>query len=97
MTAIVEVPASLLWKTTSVWVQPGDTLHFRTSGLWFDAVIGCFADGYSASLFYRLNVLPRIPDNGRHFRLTGRIVELGVEPGHPRNATSCPILSRAGV
>jgi len=91
MPAIIEVPARLLWKATSVWVQPGDVLHFRASGLWFDAVIACSADGYGASLFYRLNVLPRIPDNGRYFRLMGRIVESGVEPAQDDVAETFPI------
>jgi len=91
MPAIIEVPARLLWKATSVWVQPGDVLHFRASGLWFDAVIACSADGYGASLFYRLNVPPRIPDNGRYFRLMGRIVESGVEPAQDDVAETFPI------
>src|SRR5229473_2056160 len=91
MTDLIEVPARVLWKATSVWVQPGDALHFRASGRWVDAVIACSADGYHASLFYRLNVLPRIPDDGRYFRLMGRLVESGAEPAQDDVAETFPI------
>ncbi len=91
MTDLIEVPARVLWKATSVWVQPGDALHFRARGRWVDAVIACSADGYHASLFYRLNVLPRIPDDGRYFRLMGRLVESGAEPAQDDVAETFPI------
>lgn len=91
MTDTVDVPANQMWKATQVWVKPGDTLHFQTSGIWFDAFIGCSADGYDASWFYRLNILPRIPDSGRYFRLMGRIVEAGAEPAKDDIADTFPI------
>jgi hypothetical protein len=95
MAIVVDVPAKAMWQATPVQVQPGDTLHFQASGRWFDAVIGCSADGYSAPLFYGLNVLPRIPDDGRYFRLMGRIVEDGVEPQHDDVAETFAIGSQA--
>ena len=80
MADIVEVPARRMWVDTPVWVKPGDVLSFRASGTWVDAYIPCSADGYPASLLYALNRPPRIADDGRYFRLMGRIVADGTEP-----------------
>ena len=68
------VESRLTWNRTPFTVKAGDWLHLRASGTWWDAFIPCSADGYAAPWFYALNVLPRIPDNGRYFRLMGRIV-----------------------
>jgi hypothetical protein len=76
----VVVPAAFTWTATEVWMQQGDTLTFRADGTWVDAVIPCSADGYRATLFYSLGLLPRIPDSGRYFRLMGRIVASGAQP-----------------
>lgn len=70
----LRIDSRLEWNRTPIVVQPGDRLRLRASGTWWDAVIPCSADGYGASLFYALKVLPRIPDDGRYFRLMGRIV-----------------------
>jgi hypothetical protein len=86
----VQVVARKQWNSSPIWVTPGDTLHFRATGTWYDAYIPCSADGYRASLFYRLGILPRVPDDGRYFRLMGRIVEDGKEP---RKTTSSKHLS----
>lgn len=61
------------WFATPVWVQAGEVLTFRASGTWWDAVIPCSADGYAAPLFYAAGLFPRIPDDGRYFRLMGRV------------------------
>ena len=76
----LNVPSHATWVATPVWVQAGDRLVFRAEGTWFDAVIPCSADGYPAPFFYALNLLPRIPDDGRYFRLMGRIVADGQQP-----------------
>jgi len=62
------------WNATPIVVKTGERLRLSASGTWWDAVIPCTAEGYDASLFYALKVLPRIPDNNRYFRLMGRIV-----------------------
>jgi hypothetical protein len=43
-------------------------------------VIPCTADGYAAGFFYAMHELPRIPDDGRYFRLMGRISTDGKQP-----------------
>jgi hypothetical protein len=68
------VDSRVEWNRTPFVVKTGDRLRLRASGTWWDAFIPCSADGYGAPWFYALKVLPRIPDNGRYFRLMGRIV-----------------------
>lgn len=68
------------WVATPVWVAPGDTLVFSASGVWVDATIPCSANGYPAPLFYAAGLFPRIKDDGRYFRLMGRIVADGQQP-----------------
>lgn len=80
MVDVITVSSRDVWKETPVWVRPGDTLVLTAHGIWVDAVIPCSADGYPAGLFYTLNRLPRIPDDGRYFRLMGRIVADGIAP-----------------
>jgi hypothetical protein len=74
MADTVEVPSRETWVATPVTVEPGQVLHFRAEGTWWDAVIPCSADGYPAPFFYALGRPPRIPDDGRYFRLMGRVV-----------------------
>ena len=81
MPAPFEVKAALEWNRTTFQVTPGKW-RFRATGTWYDAVIPCSADGYAAPLFYATNVLPRIRDDGRYFRLMGRIVA-GADPQPP--------------
>jgi hypothetical protein len=92
--AVREVPANQLWVDTSVQVEAGETLKFSASGKWVDAFIPCSADGYAAPLFYALGVLPRIPDDGRYFRLMGRISPTGIEPTDDHAATTFVIGNR---
>jgi len=91
MTELIEVPSKLMWVGTATWVKAGDTLSFRADGTWVDAVIPCSADGYSAPLFYSINRLPRIPDDGRYFRLMGRIVPDGIQPQHDDVTATFPV------
>lgn len=91
MTDVVDVPSCDEWVKTLVWVEPGDTLDFRASGIWVDAIIPCSADGYPAALFYAAGHPPRIDDDGRYFRLMGRIVPDGKEPAHDDPAQTFPI------
>ena len=77
----VQVPSSELWVDTGVIVFQGNDLTFRATGIWWDAYIPCSADGYPARLFYALHRPPRIPDEGRFFRLMGRVMPLGEQPG----------------
>ena len=76
----LDVSSRETWVATPVWVQAGDRLVFRANGTWFDAIVPCSADGYPAPFFYALNLLPRIPDDGRYFRLMGRITADGQQP-----------------
>jgi hypothetical protein len=80
--ATLDVPARALWVRTPVWVKTGDVLTFRAQGHWIDAVIPCNADGYAAPLFYAMHKPPRIPDDGRYFRLMGRISTNDEQPAH---------------
>jgi hypothetical protein len=77
---VVKVDSRKEWVPTSVWVQAGDRVAFHASGIWIDAFIPCHADGYPAPWLYNWNRPPRIPDNGRYFRLMGRIVPDGLQP-----------------
>jgi len=88
---MVEIPACRTWVATPCRAEPGDTLILRAQGMWVDGVFGCSADGYPAGLFYALDRLPRIPDEGRYFRLMGRIVPGDVEPVSDDPAATFPI------
>ena len=95
-TISLSVRADQLWVPTDVWVKNGDTLTFQADGTWVDAVIPCSADGYQALLFYRLNLPPRIPDQGRYFKLMGRVVADGVQPEADDVNATFPIGSKCG-
>jgi len=88
---VVSVPAHAPWFDTDVHVVAGTLLRFRSSGVWVDAVIPCSADGYPAQLFYATGRPPRILDDGRYFRLMGRIVPNGVVPTQDDPAQTFPI------
>ncbi|MBN3815431.1 hypothetical protein G3N57_01905 [Paraburkholderia sp. Se-20369] len=72
-------------------VTAGTLLRFQSVGVWVDAVIPCSADGYPAQLFYATGHPPRIPDDGRYFRLMGRIVPNDVAPTQDDPAQTFPI------
>jgi hypothetical protein len=91
---LVDVPAQSMWVETPVWVHPGDVLDFSAKGTWIDGVIRCSANGYRARIFYALNLLPRIPDEGRYFRLMGRIVPGGTAPAQDEPGATFPVGKR---
>ena len=80
MSVTVSVSSRAKWVATSVKVLPGDELSFQSIGIWIDAVIPCSADGYDGAWLYALDRPPRINDNGRYFRLMGRIITGDIEP-----------------
>jgi hypothetical protein len=73
MVQIIQVPAYPPWVDTGISVTEGTRLRFHAVGVWVDAFIPCTAAGYPAPLFYATGHPPRIPDDGRYFRLMGRI------------------------
>lgn len=81
MADVIRIPSKERWVDTNIIVKPGDSLTFHAQGIWWDAYIPCGADGYPASMFYALNRPPRILDEGRYFRLMGRVIALGQKPG----------------
>jgi hypothetical protein len=89
--ATVEVSSRPEWVETPVWVKAGDTLDFQAVGCWVDLVIPCTADGYAAGFFYAIHELPRIPDDGRYFRLMGRISTDGKQPADDVPELTFPI------
>lgn len=91
MPATVQVQSWTEWVETPVVVKAGDSLNFRAEGRWVDFVISCTADGYDAAFFYAIHVFPRIPDEGRYFRLMGRISIEGIRPTADDPALSFPI------
>ncbi|WP_412023434.1 hypothetical protein [Burkholderia cepacia] len=56
-----------------------------------DAVIPCSADGYPAQLLYATGHPPRILDDGRYFRLMGRVVPNDAVPTQDNPAQTFPI------
>jgi hypothetical protein len=76
----IAVRASKRWVATPIIASAGQVLHFSTAGVWWDAIVPCGAEGYPAPLFYAADLPPRIPDEGRYFRLMGRIVPGGQQP-----------------
>jgi hypothetical protein len=80
MTDTIVVRSRAQWVATPIRVRAGEILSFSATGTWWDAVIPCSADGYAARLFYALGKLPRIPDDGRYFRLMGCVVPGDIAP-----------------
>ncbi|WDD92208.1 hypothetical protein Bsp3421_002196 [Burkholderia sp. FERM BP-3421] len=80
MAHVVQVPAQDPWVNTGIRVKAGMRLQCRAIGVWVDAVIPCTAEGYPAPLFYTTGHPPRIPDDGRYFRLMGRIAPSDAAP-----------------
>ncbi len=74
------VPARARWFATPALVQAGDTLRLSASGTWVDFVIPCSAEGWDAGWLYKMGVVPRIPDEGRYYRLMGRIGDENAPP-----------------
>lgn len=70
---IIKVPSWLHWVETGVKLEQGQEVSCLADGEWWDAIIRCTANGYAAPLFYAAHVYPRIRDEGRYFRLMGRI------------------------
>lgn len=68
-----EISSHPKWVATDSLVNKGDVVDFRATGVWVDFYIPCGANGYPAGLFYWLKQFPRIDDNGRYFRLMGRV------------------------
>jgi hypothetical protein len=91
MSESFDVTSCREWVETPVWVEAGETLVFRAEGTWVDFFIPCSADGYSAPWLYALNRPPRIPDQGRYFRLMGRISRDGKQPDPDDPAETFPI------
>jgi hypothetical protein len=91
MVDTIVVHARDQWVLTPVCVQAGQTLSFSATGTWWDAVIPCSADGYAAPLFYAIGQYPRIRDNGRYFRLMGRVVPADATPSTDVPAATFPI------
>jgi hypothetical protein len=87
----LDVPSRPEWVETPVWVKAGDSLDFHAQGHWVDLVIPCTADGYAAGFFYAIHEPPRIPDEGRYFRLMGRISTDGKQPADDDKELTFPI------
>jgi hypothetical protein len=72
-TDAVQIPSHAYWVDTQVNVTQGETIVLVAQGYWWDFVIRSSADGYPAGLFYAIHEFPREKDDGRYFRLMGRV------------------------
>lgn len=74
------VPAREMWVATPAVIRTGRRITVRARGIWWDFYIPCGPNGYPAGLAYRLGRRPRLDDEGRYFRLMGRIGDLDGPP-----------------
>jgi hypothetical protein len=81
----ISIPSHQEWVDTGINVAKDEKMDLVAQGHWWDFVIRCTADGYSkfpASFFYAIGESPRETDDGRYFRLMGRIIDPANPPSN---------------